>query len=177
MYRFSKDCAAPPLARQQKRRPLDVHPSKVGPIREVGVRGVRASGLMVALSLLGAQSVAGQSGPPLADCPVVGAVVVDPEQPSRVFPAAEYLEGPKPVYPPALRARRLTGMVALRFVVGCTGRVDSSSVRVMQATDSAFIRPAIEVVLKSTYRPAVLRGRKVAVPMEQIVRFVPKATE
>ena len=140
------------------------------------MRRVVASGVIMVLSVLGALRLAGQAGPPNTDCPVVGAVM-DPEQPLRVFPAAEYLGGPKPVYPAALRGRGITGMVALQFVVGCTGRVDSSSVRVMRATDSAFIRPAIEVVLKSRYRPALLRGRKVAVPIEQIVRFAPKATK
>lgn len=113
----------------------------------------------------------GRQGP---DCPELG-VIVDPEHPLTGFPPVAYIRGPKPVYPTALRGRNVEGRVVLRFVVRCTGRADSTTVAVIQATDAAFIRPAINVVLRSEYRPAVVRGQKVAVPLEQVVRFKPKS--
>jgi hypothetical protein len=79
------------------------------------------------------------------------------------------------VYPAALRSRNLTGKVMLTFVVRCDGRADPRTVVVNDATDTAFIRPAIDAVIHSEYRPGVFRGKVVAASVVQSVVFTPKS--
>ena len=104
----------------------------------------------------------------------VGAASI-PHDTINSFPPGEYVRGPKPVYPAALRTKKIPGHVRLRFIVRCDGSIDSKSVVVLLTTDSAFIKPAIRAVLQSTYRPAVFRGQKVSAPVIQTVRFTPES--
>jgi TonB family protein len=71
----------------------------------------------------------------------------------------------------ALWRSGVTGAVRLQFVVGCNGRVDSTTVVVRESTDSLFTSAAIATVLASEFSPAMLDGRVVPYRKEQVVRF------
>lgn len=51
-----------------------------------------------------------------------------------------------PIYPPAMRAAGIGGEAVVSFQVGADGTVDSSSVTVVRATNTAFKAPAIGTV-------------------------------
>ena len=84
---------------------------------------------------------------------------------------AEYLDGPAPVYPAALRQVGMEGWVHLRYIVGVDGHAEPGSVRSLQSSNVAFEAPAIEAVAHANFRPARLKGRVVRQLVEQIVRF------
>lgn len=81
------------------------------------------------------------------------------------------IRGPQPVRPETPMARRDGGLVELIFVVGCDGRVDSSSIAVKSASDSAFIAPALVAMAKTEFAPATSGGKKVAMRVLQRVAF------
>jgi hypothetical protein len=123
--------------------------------------------------VIGPASLIAQRGTQ-ATCPEPGpAQFTDPERPTRELSAPEFLMGPKPVYPASLRSRNVTGKVMLSIVVQCDGHVDSSRIAVTYASDTAFIRPAIDAVLRSVYRPGLFRGQEVAASAAQVVKFAP----
>ena len=74
-------------------------------------------------------------------------------------------------YPPALLARRISGAVLLRFRVLADGSVDSVSV--VQATDTAFVEPAMAVGRELTFMPAWVGDRPVAIGYTFDLRFLP----
>lgn len=84
---------------------------------------------------------------------------------------AQYLDGPEPAYPAALRQVGVEGWVQLRYIVGIDGHAEPGSVRSLQSSNAAFEAPAIEAVAHANFRPARLKGRIVRQLVEQIVRF------
>ncbi|MES2305174.1 MAG: TonB family protein [Gemmatimonadota bacterium] len=82
-----------------------------------------------------------------------------------------YLQGPVPAMPQNGRLRAVGGKVELSFVVGCDGRVDSASIVVNSASDSAFIAPALLAMAKTEFVPATSNGKKVAMRVLQRVTF------
>lgn len=82
-----------------------------------------------------------------------------------------YLRGPKPTYPPLIRNAAPDQWVVVRFAVCRDGRPDSSSITVVRSSDARFNGLATDVVVRSRYRPATLRGQPIADIVEQIVRF------
>ena len=84
---------------------------------------------------------------------------------------AQYLDGPEPVYPAALRQVGVEGWVQLRYIVGIDGHAEPGSIRSLQSSSTAFELPAIEAVARAHFRPARRRGRVVRQLVEQIVRF------
>lgn len=90
--------------------------------------------------------------------------------PQLVFP--RYLRGPIPQYPHELLRSGITGEAALQFVVTCKGSVDSSSILVLGASDSAFAAPAIKAIRDTRFLPALFEGKPVAMRIEQRLRFV-----
>lgn len=84
---------------------------------------------------------------------------------------AEYLSGPQPVYPSALRQVGIEGAVLLRYIVGIDGRAEPGSIVVTTSSNPAFATPAIEAIRSATFRPARIRGRVVRQIVEQVVRF------
>ena len=99
-------------------------------------------------------------------CPamVSDSTTVSIDQPKR-------LTGPAPRYPEVLRRRGVTGEVRLQFVIGCDGRVDSTTVVISSTTDSLFTGSAIASVVGTEFSPAMLNGRAVAYRMELAIRF------
>jgi protein TonB len=77
---------------------------------------------------------------------------------------------PLPPYPPWARARRLTGMVTLKFVVDAEGAVRDVAVDSVDG-DDRFGPVAVEAVAGWKFQPAVYEGKKVAVRVSQRVRF------
>ena len=81
---------------------------------------------------------------------------------------------PAPVYPAALRSRKIEGVVSIIFVVGADGRVANANVE--KSSDPAFDKPALEAVRKWKFEPGVKEGRKVSFKMRAPIRFDPKAS-
>ena len=81
---------------------------------------------------------------------------------------------PAPVYPAALRSRKIEGVVSIIFVVGADGRV--ANAKVEKSSDPAFDKPALDAVRKWKFEPGVKEGRKVSFKMRAPIRFDPKAS-
>lgn len=72
-------------------------------------------------------------------------------------------------YPKALQD--LSGRVVLQFVVSETGRVDSSSIRVISTTDAHFVDAAKFTALSMTFDPARSKGAAVQMLVQQAISF------
>jgi TonB family protein len=79
-------------------------------------------------------------------------------------------------YPPGLRDAGIAGSVLLRFKVTGDGTVDSASISMRQATDTALVEPAMLVVRRMAFTPAVAAGRPVQTWVTAPVHFVPEGT-
>ncbi len=88
----------------------------------------------------------------------------------QVDDPVQYLDGPSPAYPPALREVGVTGQVMLRYIVGADGRAEDS-IAVIRSTNKAFEAPAIAAVRQSRFKAAKVRGAAVRQIVEQVVRF------
>ena len=69
------------------------------------------------------------------------------------------LSAPPPQYPALLKQAGIQGRVILRAIVDTTGRVEPTSVRIVQSPNPAFDQPTKEWVVKALFRPARLRGQ------------------
>jgi len=76
-----------------------------------------------------------------------------------------------PEYPPALAQRSVEGASTLRFVIDSTGRVDMSTVRVVNATHKLFAQAVLAAMPKMKYRPASIAGRPVRLLVQQSFTF------
>ncbi len=73
----------------------------------------------------------------------------------------EVISSPKLRFPETLRAAGIQGFVVVGFVVDTMGRAEPQSINIVVSTSAAFEASAKEVVRKSRYRPARMRGRPV----------------
>jgi protein TonB len=92
-------------------------------------------------------------------------VAADLDEPAQV------VFQPAPRYPPVLEQAGVSGIVAVQFVIGPQGKVEPTSVEIMQSTDSAFVQMALESILQSSFRPARFRGHVVRQLATQTIRF------
>lgn len=83
----------------------------------------------------------------------------------------QVIRGRQPVYPPALAAAGINGIVRLEFVVDTAGRGERGSVRVMSSSAAAFEQAAIDAVMGSEYRAARVRGQTVRQLVQQQIVF------
>jgi TonB family protein len=82
-----------------------------------------------------------------------------------------------PAYPAALRAAGVAGSTLVEYVVGVDGRVDTSSLHVIQTTHPDFVAPVRAALATARFTPAqragmLLRRKSAAkdlVPVEQLV--------
>ena len=74
----------------------------------------------------------------------------------------EALSGP-PGYPSAMRDAGIQGRVLLQAVVDTLGRVEPTSIRIVQSPNPGFDQTVREWALKAQFRPARLHGRPVRV--------------
>jgi protein TonB len=86
------------------------------------------------------------------------------QRPRAIFQAT-------PIYPAALRSKRLEGVVSVIFIVNATGKV--ASARAESSSHSAFEKPALDAVRKWKFEPAVKGGARVACNMRVSIRFQP----
>jgi TonB family protein len=83
----------------------------------------------------------------------------------------ERISSPVPRYPELLRQAGVEGSVVLSFVVAEDGSVDASSIRIVEATNGAFVGPAREVILGSRFEPGYADGNPIAMEVSQTVTF------
>jgi protein TonB len=86
------------------------------------------------------------------------------QQPRAIFQAT-------PIYPAALRSKKLEGVVSVIFVVDAAGKVTNA--RAESSSHSAFEKPAVDAVRKWKFEPAVKGGARVACNMRVSIRFEP----
>jgi len=77
-----------------------------------------------------------------------------------VFPVL--VDMPTPVYPALLRRAGIEDRVILRALVDVQGRVDTSSVLVVQATDPQFVLAARQALRQARFRPGRFAGKPMA---------------
>lgn len=85
--------------------------------------------------------------------------------------AVEYLDGPAPRYPAALRQVGIEGWVQLRYIVGRDGIAETGSIVVERSSNASFELPAMDAIRLAHFKPARIRGRAVRQVVEQLVRF------
>lgn len=76
-----------------------------------------------------------------------------------------------PVYPPRLSALGKEGRVHATFVVDPAGRVEMTSVRVLESDDPEFTESVRTALGEMRFRPATRRGRAVRQRVEQRFNF------
>jgi len=76
-----------------------------------------------------------------------------------------------PRYPEALRQAGLDGRVLVRFVVDTMGRIDMSSVRVVESTHELFTRAVRDILGNFRFRPAEVRSHRVPAMAEMPFEF------
>ncbi len=90
---------------------------------------------------------------------------------SDVDKRPERKSGPLPRYPALLRQAGIEGNVMVEFVITPEGKVDSSSVNVVESTNRAFEAPAMHVIRGSLYSPGEVDGAQVSTLVSQQIRF------
>lgn len=83
------------------------------------------------------------------------------------------LKTPLPDYPDELAYHRLTGEVIVEFIVDAEGRVVNPVV--IASNNPWFERAALTAILKWTYRPGEVDGKKTEMRFRQELRFVMKS--
>jgi TonB family protein len=76
-----------------------------------------------------------------------------------------------PVYPPELSARGTEGKVEAAYVVDTTGRVDTTTIQVMQSDHPRFTESVRTALAESRFRPAKRAGKAVRQLVQQRFRF------
>lgn len=79
---------------------------------------------------------------------------------------------PQPAYPESLLRRRRQGRVAIEFVIDTLGRVDTTSVRVLDSAHPMFTLAVRDVLPYLQFLPAEAGGRKVPMRVAQPFAFV-----
>jgi len=82
-----------------------------------------------------------------------------------------YQASAAPVYPPELSARGTEGMVEATYVVDTSGRVDTTTIRVMQSDHPRFTESVRVALAESRFRPAKRAGKAVRQLVQQRFRF------
>jgi protein TonB len=74
---------------------------------------------------------------------------------------------PEPQYPNSMRELGMIGRVVVQFVVGANGRVEPGSIKIMEATNSAFAAAVREVLPRHRFSPAKIGGKAVRQIVQQ----------
>jgi TonB family protein len=88
------------------------------------------------------------------------------------FQPAVVLSQPAPQYPAALASVGLEGRVSLEFVIDTSGKVERTSIKVLESTHPAFEAAARSAIAGSLFRPARVSAVAVRQLSRQSVRFV-----
>ena len=76
---------------------------------------------------------------------------------------------PSPLFPVAMRGKKIEGVVSVILVVDPSGRVQK--LRAEESTHPAFTQPALEAVKQWRFEPGVKAGERVACSMRVSIRF------
>lgn len=76
-----------------------------------------------------------------------------------------------PSYPADMEARGINGLVKVRFVVDSTGRVDMSTVKILETTNESFARAVRAAMPAMLFRPAMIGSKAVRQLSEQDFAF------
>ncbi|HET7631987.1 MAG TPA: M56 family metallopeptidase [Gemmatimonadaceae bacterium] len=79
--------------------------------------------------------------------------------------------GRPPHYPDVLRGSGISGTVAAQFVVGTDGTPDTTTFRIIKATDPRFASAVKAAVAGYTYAPAMVQGKPVKQLVQQSFEF------
>jgi TonB family protein len=82
-----------------------------------------------------------------------------------------YANSAAPVYPPELSARGVQGRVDATYVVDTMGRVDTTTINVMQSDDPRFTRSVLTALAEARFRPAMRQGKTVRQLVQQRFSF------
>jgi TonB family protein len=80
-------------------------------------------------------------------------------------------ESAAPVYPSDLAALGTEGQVQTTYVVDATGRVDTTTIRVVQSDDPRFTESVLTALREMQFRPAKKAGKTVRQLVEQRFNF------
>lgn len=78
---------------------------------------------------------------------------------------------PRPLFPPLMRRYDVEGRVVLRALVNADGRVDSTSILVVQMTDAGFVPAAFHALARALFRPARFAGHAGAAWISIAINF------
>ncbi len=76
-----------------------------------------------------------------------------------------------PEYPADMEEAGIAGLVKVRFVVDSTGRIDMSTVKILNKTNDAFARAVLGAMPAMRFRPALMGQNAVRQLSEQDFRF------
>jgi len=93
-------------------------------------------------------------------------------EPELQHPAARDPSSDAPMYPDSLRLHGVEGLVVIRFIVDTGGRADSSTLRLVEATNTGFADAVRSALPRMRFIPAELDGRHVPQLVSQEFRFV-----
>ena len=82
-----------------------------------------------------------------------------------------FAESAAPIYPSELAARGTEGQVQATYVVDATGRVDTTTIQVLQSDDPHFTKSVITALSEMRFRPAKRAGKTVRQLVEQRFKF------
>jgi len=85
------------------------------------------------------------------------------EERPRLTNAPELQRALRDRYPSQLASNRVSGRVTATFVVGADGRVDGSSIRILNSPNAGFNTPTQAVLRRARFRPATVKGQAVRV--------------
>ena len=135
------------------------------------------AGAVLALGIAGACSAGAPDAPDAHHAPAAQGRIV--ELPASTPPvAAQGVPEPKQIpgtgmlrYPDAMRAARREGEVYTMFVIDEHGLVDTSSLRVLKSTDTAFTSAVRSALPTMRFEPARKDGRAVRQVVQQPFTF------
>ncbi|HXW96200.1 MAG TPA: energy transducer TonB [Gemmatimonadales bacterium] len=112
-----------------------------------------------------ASGVVGGTGPVPIEGQVFLSAEVD-EVPSAVDPATC-----QPKFPPVMQSAGIPGKVVMQFVVNTDGKIDPSTLKIVNSTHKAFEEPAKEALNRCAFKPGKSRGQPVRVLVQQAMSF------
>ncbi len=116
-----------------------------------------------------AEPLVGEAAPPPPEPEVKGDEVMTVLEVDSAATRVE--DGAAPPYPPAMLARKIEGSVAVQYIVDTTGRADTSSFRVLEATHEDFAESVRRTLPQMRFRAAKMNETKVRQLVQQLFSF------
>lgn len=113
--------------------------------------------------------LAGQATPPEPEQEVKGEEVMTVLEVDSA--ATRVDDGAAPPYPPSMLAKKLEGSVAVQYIVDTTGRADTLSFQVLDATHKDFAESVRRTLPMMRFRAAKMNETKVRQLVQQLFSF------